>query len=98
MRLEVIWKCDQEPQHARIANIDLDADYDGENWCDVYVSFGGYFGKHNPNIFAAAPDMYEALEEALRDIDGSAPGETDGLSLTWVSAARTALAKARGNQ
>lgn len=29
-----------------------------------YVNFGGYFGEHNPAVFAAAPELYEAVAKA----------------------------------
>lgn len=64
---------------------------DSVSWDDFYVSFGGFAGPHNPNVFAAAPDLLDAL---------------NGLS-EWVSlhsrypdmceplkAARAAIAKA----
>jgi len=47
-------------------------------------------------LIAAAPDLYEALEQALNDVDGAAPGACDGLMLNWVSMARDAIKKANG--
>ena len=32
------------------------------DWDESYVTFSGYFGKHGPHVFAAAPDLLEALE------------------------------------
>lgn len=41
---------------------DLDlADFDR-----TYVSFSGFFGEHSPHLFAAAPEMKEALEAVLK--------------------------------
>lgn len=62
MKLEVTWRCDDEPQHARIENADLDTDYDGTGWSGAYVSFSGYFRSHGPHVFAAAPDLLAALK------------------------------------
>jgi len=31
-------------------------------WEDIYVNFTGFFGKHGPHVFAAAPELLEALE------------------------------------
>lgn len=46
-------------------------DFDGE-----YVSFGAYFGPHNPHTFAAAPEMLTVLQRVERDLTGlGAKGE-----------------------
>lgn len=37
---------------------------DGE-WDDIYVSFSGYYGSYGPYLFAAAPELLEALKGAL---------------------------------
>jgi hypothetical protein len=36
---------------------------DGD-WEDIYVDFSGFFGSYGPDMFAAAPEMLEALKEA----------------------------------
>ena len=46
---------------------DIVGDYkiiDGEVDLDRYVAFNGYFGSYGPHMFAAAPEMLEALKEA----------------------------------
>lgn len=35
------------------------------DWDESYVTFSGYFGKHGPHVFAAAPDLLDALEDIL---------------------------------
>lgn len=44
--------------------------------------------------YDAVPDLLEALELAIEDIDGS--NDLSGLMLSWVIDARNAIAKARG--
>jgi hypothetical protein len=90
MKLEVVWRCDDEPQHARIENADLDTDYDGTGWSDAYVAIGGYFGSHGPHVFAAAPELYRALEMAAMWLDIDGRFDMQGIN--------AALAKARGEQ
>jgi hypothetical protein len=88
MDLKVVWVCDKEPRHARIENVDIDVD-EGE-FENKYVSISGYFGDLSPKIFAAAPDLYEALEEIkseLRDYSHDHP---------VVRQIDAALTKARG--
>lgn len=36
--------------------------YPDDNYIKNIVSFSGYFGSYGPKLFAAAPEMYEALE------------------------------------
>ncbi|MFC6487322.1 hypothetical protein [Nitratireductor sp. GCM10026969] len=46
------------------------------DWGNIYVHFSGYFGSYGPDMFAAAPDMLEALKEAkseLRDLGPDHP-------------------------
>lgn len=38
-------------------------------WEEIYVSFSGFFGSYNPHIFAAAPDLVEAVKHALETSD-----------------------------
>ena len=97
MELRVTWKCRDEKQHARIENVDIYTD-DG-SFPDNYINIGGYFGSYNPELFAAAPDMYDALESAEESIatfigvHGYPTDNGAGEILRQVSAA---LAKARG--
>ena len=48
----------------------------------------------NANLIAAAPDLLEALEDALDGVEGNHPLDADIHS--WQDAARAAIAKARG--
>lgn len=38
---------------------------DGVAFEDHYVHFGGYFGAHGPNVFRAAPELLEILQDLL---------------------------------
>ena len=84
---------------------------DGESWDDLYVFFSGYFGSYGPHVFAAAPELLEALELAI-DTDGGTTynGEDDEVGERsccgeisyrphrhdcWVVKARAAIRKAR---
>lgn len=40
----------------------LPKDFTDEQWRDSYVGFSGYFGHHSPSVFAAAPELLEALQ------------------------------------
>lgn len=93
MKLEVIWRSDEEPEHARIENLDNFADTNnGATFKSVYVDFSGFFGPYNPHLFAAAPELYDALEDLLTDL-------AIGLDLEGaLKAAESALAKARGEK
>ena len=56
------------------------------NWDDDYVSFSGFFGSYSPNVFAAAPEMLEALKLAsaalganrARDVVDAAIAKAEG--------------------
>lgn len=61
-----------------------------------YVSFGGYFGPHDPHVFAAAPGLVGALELALRHWSASQQNVPEQRTPKWVGKARAALARARG--
>ena len=37
----------------------------GTEWEDYYVEFSGYFGSYGPHVFAAAPEMAEALRAII---------------------------------
>ncbi len=63
-------------------------DHHNVKWEDRYVSFSGYFGSHGPHVFAAAPDLYAALEMAQIWLDIDGRFDMQGIN--------TALAKARG--
>jgi hypothetical protein len=38
-------------------------------WSEIYVEFGGYFGAHGPQVFAAAPDLLAELKKARAFIE-----------------------------
>lgn len=63
---------------------------DGESWDDLYVFFSGYFGSYGPHVFAAAPELLEALESLIDLCD---PHENNP---DWLIPARAAIAKAKG--
>lgn len=77
-------------------------------WNDVYVNFGGYFGSYGPHMFAAAPDLLEALQVMVARIEHyTRMGElgqpnieqweyTEGSS--DMAKARAAILKATGKQ
>lgn len=74
----------------RIENIDDDALYETSPWSDYYVSISGYCGDVGPHVFAAAPDMLEALELlSINLIEESLP------MYVW-DAIDKAIAKAKG--
>lgn len=39
-------------------------------WEDYYVGFSGYFGSHDPHIFAAAPELFDALKAVRVCVEG----------------------------
>lgn len=53
-----------------------------------YLRFSGYFGEHGPHVFAAAPELLEALELVVKRCG---PNSSDG------KIARAAIAKAKGD-
>ncbi len=59
------------------------------NFEDRYLNFSGYFGAYGPHMFAAAPEMLEALKDC-RDLIENMPVEE---LLMQVEAA---IAKAEG--
>ena len=63
-----------------------------EDWDCEYVSFGGFFGVHGPQMFAMAPEILEHLEFAVKLLEGFAPLR----GMAQVSAMREAVTKARG--
>lgn len=48
-----------QPKQFRIESNYYEAD---GKWEDIYVSFSGHSGKYSPHIFAAAPDLFDALQ------------------------------------
>ena len=47
---------------------------DGETWEEQNIQFSGFFGKIGPHVFAAAPDLLEALKDARFALYGNGPG------------------------
>ena len=65
---------------------------DNENWDQTYVALHGFTGPYPPEMFAAAPELYEALAGLIAEIDDCAqPADWD-----FYEPAMAALAKARG--
>ena len=59
-----------------------------------YVSFGGYFGEAGPHVFAAAPELLEALVQMLAKVRRADPnGYFDDMV---ILNAQHAIAKAKG--
>ena len=63
------------------------SDYEPGDFGKKYVCFSGYFGEAGPHVFAAAPELLEALEWAVDNPHDDA---------YWISQARAAIAKAKG--
>jgi hypothetical protein len=72
-------------RQAKIENPEPNCD----DWDNTYVSISGHFGPHGPHMFAAAPDLYEALKMAALWLD--IEGRFDMMGIN------AALAKARGD-
>lgn len=80
---------------------------------DHYVHLSGYVGKHNPNVFAAAPALLEAAaaalryDQAIRACAGNPArmssfctvegDDLDTLYADWIDKARKAHAHAAGS-
>lgn len=87
-------------------------EYEIDDFGDAYVCFSGYFGNHGPHVFAAAPELLEALELAIDTGGGTTyNGEDDEVGERsccgevsyrphrhdcWVVKASAAIAKAKG--
>lgn len=91
------------PWHAEENNIHTGSvatcHWNGEQWWEVWTPMwvDGGSAKANAHLIAAAPELYEALEEM---VERYAPGYHDcidnGLPECEICNARAALAKARG--
>lgn len=70
----------------------------GGEWDRYYVDLSGYFGEHNPAVFAAAPELYEALQNAIVALAMCTPNTQYGAACQSAAmlGGRAALAKARG--
>ncbi len=81
---------------SRQFNIESELPVDSSKFEDVYVCFGGYFGNYGPHMFAAAPEMLEALKALIAY---QADNETEYLGMQQIVAyqrAKAAIAKAEG--
>lgn len=70
-----------------------------EDWLNAYFNISGYFGSYGPHVFAAAPELYEALEEVFSSLSAGDDRSDDAwvdLNGTQVQMIVDALAKARG--
>ncbi len=79
-----------ESDHRRVAG----------DWDDIYVDFSGYFGSYGPDMFAAAPELLEALERArslLVIAEGQFPPEFNARVRAVIAQAGVAISKAKGN-
>lgn len=76
----------------------------GANFNDFYVHLSGYCGQHDPNTFAAAPEMLAALERAERHVEtlhslvlaGGRKSSAVKIVNRDLNQIRAAIAKARG--
>jgi hypothetical protein len=83
---------DNGPRYAHIEN--LAATH--RDWDNTYVYFGGYFGPYSPYLFAAAPDMYDGIEEVILQLEYLQEKNPTGTTPAIIAKARAVLAKARG--
>lgn len=88
----------KDPNHPRqfsVENSEADTvNYGKMKWDDYYIHFGGYFGNLGPHVFAAAPDLLEALEDCLAYLTNECSHMTS--AEPERHAARAAIAKAKG--
>jgi hypothetical protein len=85
--LQVVHRPGSLSRQAGVENKAASADH----WDESYVDFSGFFGDLGPNLFAAAPDMLEALRGAA--------GLLDAFNLAHskqYAAVMAAIAKAEG--
>ena len=74
----------------RIENIDDDALYETLPWSDYYVAISGYCGDVGPHVFAAAPELLEALTASSEYLD------YHNIPVEIVAMVDFAIAKAKG--
>lgn len=85
----------QHPRQFRIGNTkEDDVNYKLLDWDDYYIEISGYFGNIGPHVFAAAPDLLEALEDCLAYLTNECSHMTS--AEPERHAARAAIAKAKG--
>lgn len=89
----------------RIENIDDDELYESSPWSDYYVSISGYCGDVGPHVFAAAPELLEALEDAMDSLkfaideikaQACIPDEDSEMMNDRYERGMAAIAKAKG--
>lgn len=98
MKLEVEWAGPKHPRQAKIKNVEIDSD-EGV-FEERYVSFSGYFGNYGPDVFAAAPELLEALEQAIDWIKfhQDNPGTINHNAFLFEAKAERIIKKARGEK
>ena len=73
-----------------------------KNWDAEYVHLSGYAGPYGFEVFAAAPDLLEALRGAIgalefsRDCHADLSNQEEAFAQDRLDAARAAIAKAEG--
>ena len=78
----------EKREHGQFAIVNADiSDVETGKWGEEYVSLSGYCGPYKPEMFAAAPELLEAL----RTID-----VLSGANSSVGRIARAAIAKAKG--
>jgi hypothetical protein len=87
---------DDAPQQAQIES---DHRHLAGHWDDIYVDFSGFFGSYGPHLFAAAPEVLEALERArslLVIAEGQFPPAFNARVRAAIAQAGLAIARAKG--
>jgi len=69
------------------------SDYEPGDFGKKYVGFSGYFGEAGPHVFAAAPELLEALDNTQHLLERLGLESSDE-----YQANASAIAKAKGEQ
>lgn len=88
LTLTVETRPDCEPNQAMITSNFENIEGD---WGDIYVRFSGFFGHYGPEMFAAAPDLADALESLLKMPDYDGTPEVSRIRLKAKNKAKAAL-------
>lgn len=75
MKLEVTWR---DGRHADIENVELYDRDPATSFDEAYVRIHGFFGPYAPELFAAAPKLRDALEEACHHYEFTHGEEAPG--------------------